>query len=149
MQSFTTQPHQRNYQGNVILTNHNRSIKLRSNHYKLWNGIALAIIILTITVTGGLLGSMTLHNHQLKYQLQILEAQTATISTTQSEGNSPHTADSIAITANNDVDNQNITTTQKRGIALDDIPISKRSHATQPLPSVENQSGQLNPRLKD
>lgn len=74
MQSYTTQSHQRNYQGNVVMPQANQTRSTKKRH-KVLAGITAAVMALAITVTGGLLGATTIHNHQLKNEVQSLKIQ--------------------------------------------------------------------------
>ena len=86
MQSYTTQSHQRNYQGNVVMP---QKQKRPSKHQKVLTGIAATVMALAVVVTGGLLGATTIHNQQLKDEVQTLRIQAAEVSAeteqTQSE----------------------------------------------------------------
>ncbi len=64
MQSFTTQSHARNYQGNVVLPT-TRSPK--KGHKMM--GFAASVMVLAVAVMGGLWGATAVHNHQLKQQV--------------------------------------------------------------------------------
>ncbi|MBS7401646.1 MAG: hypothetical protein KIG16_03990 [Eubacteriales bacterium] len=68
MQSYTTQAHQRNYQGHVILQN--RISERRKKH-----GLAVGILAFLVALTSSLLGVMALHNQQLKHRIHALETQ--------------------------------------------------------------------------
>lgn len=84
MQSFTTQSHQRNYQGSVVLENPNRVAYTRQTGKRrsLLAGIATSVLALAVAVTGGWLSATALHNQQSKHQVQALETQTAEVVTT-------------------------------------------------------------------
>lgn len=107
MQSYTTQAHQRNYQGQVVL---NQPVKVKRRRI---TSIAIAVLVVALAVTTGLLGVSTLHNQQLKQRLQTANAQVSTV-------------DAPTET----------TPTHRRGKVLPRIPVSERSHATENLPSV-------------
>lgn len=108
MQSYTTQAHQRNYQGNVILPKQPILQKRRSH------GIAVWILAFTVAVTSSLLGVMTLHNQQLKHRLHTLETQSTEVLAPQA------------------------TTTLKtrRGKTLPSVSISEQEHETETLPAI-------------
>ena len=74
MRSYLSQAHQRNYQGKVILAQH--AVKPKTHHF--FGKIAFGALALVIAITSSLLGMMTLHNQQLKQQIQTLQAQSAT-----------------------------------------------------------------------
>ncbi|MCM1404041.1 MAG: hypothetical protein NC133_00830 [Prevotella sp.] len=78
MQSFTTQSHQRNYQGNVVVENSNSAVadehRQRQRH-KILTGITMSVMALAVAVTSSLLGATALHNRQLKSQIHQLERQ--------------------------------------------------------------------------
>ena len=76
MQSFTTQSHQRNYQGNVVMP---QPQKRPSKRHKVLTGITTAVMALAVVVTGGLLGATTKHNQQLKNEVQTLRVQTSQV----------------------------------------------------------------------
>lgn len=73
MQSFTTQSHQRNYQGNVVMP----QPQARTTHkrHKILTGITTTIMALAIAVTGGLWGATAIHNQKLKNEVQTLRVQ--------------------------------------------------------------------------
>lgn len=76
MQSFTTQSHQRNYQGNVVVPNSASAHAQRGQkRHKILTGVALSAMALAVVVTGGLLGATTIHNRQLKSQLHTLQTE--------------------------------------------------------------------------
>ena len=88
MQSYTTQSHQRNYQGNVVMPQkQNRPTK----RHKILTGITTTVMALAVAITGGLLGATTIHNHQLKNEVQTLRIQSAEVSaeTTQTQTQAP------------------------------------------------------------
>ncbi len=111
MQSYTTQAHQRNYQGNVVL----HTLPARKQHRKN-NPVIIGLMVVAITVVGGMLGVMTLHNQQLKHRIKALESQSHTDITSQ------------AVIQTN---------TTKRGKTLPYIPISDQKHATETMPAVD------------
>jgi len=88
MRSFTTQTHQRNYQGNVVMpkSNQNRSQK----RHKTLKGITITVMALAIAITSGLLGATTIHNHELKNEVQTLRIQN-----TQVDANTNQNSDEI------------------------------------------------------
>ena len=76
MQSFTTQSHTRNFQGNVVLPQtapHGAAHHYRATQRKL--GIACGVMALAVTVTGTLLGATTLHNRALQQKIHALTAE--------------------------------------------------------------------------
>ena len=76
MQSFTTQSHQRNYQGNVVAES---SPRARQKHHKVLAGLATCAVALSVAITGGCLGSTAQHNQKLKSELNHLRTQTAQV----------------------------------------------------------------------
>ncbi len=64
MQSFTTQSHTRNYQGNVVLPATRAPKKGRK-----MMGFATSVMALAVAVMGGLWGATAVHNYQLKQQV--------------------------------------------------------------------------------
>lgn len=66
MQSFTTQSHERNYQGNVVLP----ATQSRKKRRKGLMSFATSIMALAVAVMGGLWGATAVHNYQLKHQVQ-------------------------------------------------------------------------------
>ena len=76
MQSFTTQSHQRNYKGNVVVENQNPA-RGQTKRRKVLSGIATSVMALAIATTGTLLGATTLHNRQLKNDIHALQVQAA------------------------------------------------------------------------
>lgn len=70
MQSYTTQAHQRDYRGNVILPGG----KTRARHNKT-HLFAILGLMCAITIVGCLCGVLTLHNQQLKHRIKALETQ--------------------------------------------------------------------------
>ena len=107
MQSYTTQAHQRNYQGNVILPN-----KFNVTKRKATRGIAVWILALTVAITSSLLGVVTLHNQQLKHRIQALETQSTAVTAPTTTNNKP----------------------TRRGKTLPSVPISEQQHETENLP---------------
>ncbi len=110
MQSYTTQAHQRNYQGKVIFADHQTPRKHSRRH-----SIAIWVLVCAVAVSTSLLGVMTLHNQQLKHRLHALETQSVT---------------AIAPQANAHVQQP------KRGKTLPRIPISEQQHETENLPII-------------
>lgn len=108
MQSYTTQAHQRNYQGNVILPN-----KFNVTKRKAIRGMAVWILALTVAITSSLLGVVTLHNQQLKHRIQALETQSTAV-TAPATPNRP----------------------TRRGKTLPSVPISEQQHETENLPML-------------
>ena len=74
MQSYTTQSHQRNYQGNVVMPHANQN-RAKKKRHQLLAGITTTVMALAVVVTGGLLGATAIHNHQLKNEVQTLRIQ--------------------------------------------------------------------------
>ncbi len=118
MQSYMTQAHQRNYQGKVILQPDNQVNRTRSKRHKILNKIAITTMVLAMMVSGSLLGVMTLHNHQLKQRIQVLETQTATVTPQQTTVNYRP---------------------QRHAKKMNRIPISDQQYETQPLPAIVNE----------
>lgn len=79
MQSFTTQSHQRNYQGNVVVDNRARS---QAKSHKGLAIVTTSVMALAVAVTGSMLGATALHNQALKNELHALQTQTAEMTTT-------------------------------------------------------------------
>ena len=122
MQSFTTQAHARNYQGNVILQTQNQATKTKRHHpSSLIMTICLALVI---AITSTLLGVVTVHNQQLEREIQTLETQLTPAQAEQPCEN--------CIPCNVEMP------TKKRGKTLPRIPISNQQQDTEPMPSVEN-----------
>ena len=82
MQSFTTQSHERNYQGSVVLPRASRSPKKGRKIM----GFALSVMTLAAAVMGGLWGATAVHNFQLKQQV-------ATVSTATTQSDTPVAVD--------------------------------------------------------
>ncbi len=134
MQSFTTQPHERNYQGNVMLPISSHA-KRKPNKSKIWHCITLSFLGLTVAITSVLLGAVTLHNQTLKQEVQNLQTQiTASTQNTSTANTIPYRTES-----------QN----KPKRRTLHRIPISKEKHHTQPMPSIDNNADDLQARLKD
>jgi len=79
MQTFTTQSHQRNYQGNVVVETSDYQARLKKKRNKILSGITTAVMALAIIATSGLLGATTIHNQQLKHQVKTLQTQTTQV----------------------------------------------------------------------
>ncbi len=79
MQTFTTQSHQRNYQGNVVVATPEYQARLKKKRKKIFSGITTAIMALAVVITGSLLGATTVHNQQLKHQVKDLQIQTSQV----------------------------------------------------------------------
>lgn len=109
MQSYTTQAHQRNYQGNVIL----QSQRVQHRQPKI-HIIAIGILVLMVAITSSLLGVVTLHNQQLKHQIQVIETQ------------------STAVIAPQPAADQKT----RRGKTLPSVSISEQQHETEDLPAL-------------
>lgn len=121
MQSFTTQSHHRNYQGNVVIENPNQTHSQPKRHKNL-TVLALSMLALAVAVTGSMLGITTLHNQQLKHQVQSLQMQTTqTTNSKQNEVNQSELDVKQHLTQRNN---------------LQCIPISNKQHDAQPLPCV-------------
>ncbi|MCQ2382051.1 MAG: hypothetical protein MJ054_01980, partial [Clostridia bacterium] len=101
------------YQGKVILPSTNETH--RPQRHKALGIITSSIMALAVAVTGSLLGVMTLHNQELKHQVQALETQATTTSTKPQETHNQQ---------------------QKSNKVLRRIPISDQQHETQPMPSI-------------
>lgn len=133
MQSFTTQSHQRNYQGNVIFpTRHTTN---HTHRHQTTRIVTTIIFVFTFVVMGSLLGIMTLHNQRLTQKIQTLETQTTTIQT-QTNKNQPQALDQLEHTA------PKSTTRPQRGKALQRIPISQQQEDTEPMPSIRQENQQ-------
>ena len=131
MQSFTTQSHQRNYQGNVIFPT--TRTKNNTRRHQMMSITAIVMLVVTFVVMGSLLGMMTVHNQRLTQKIQTLETQAATIQAQPNE-NRPQTVDPAeCITQKN-------TTQQQRGKTLQRIPISQRQEDTEPMPSIHQEN---------
>lgn len=130
MQSFTTQSHQRNYQGKIIFPVVSRNNDPRLKHHKIINGLALSMMVLAVAVVGSLFGVSTLHNLQLKHRIQTLEAQKSIYVEEHCGGATPCLADYETTTVTSD----NTEHTKE----LQRIPISKKHHHTQPMPTINN-----------
>ena len=129
MQSYTTQTHQRNYQGNVILNTPSR----RARHHQLWVSIVFSIMTLAVIVSSTLLGVMALHNQALKHQVaSIITKSSATTNQQNCDDSVPCDANYI-VSNNETTDNQ----PQHRDKTLRRIPISNQRHHTQPLPTID------------
>lgn len=122
MQSFTTQSHERNYQGNVIFQMVQNT---KAKRHRLASIIATVCLACTIMVTGTLLGVMTVHNQQLKHEIKTLETQSTQVQSEQLA------EDCIQCNATYEPN-------KKRGKTLPHIPISNQQQDTEPMPSVEN-----------
>ena len=130
MQSFTTQSHQRNYQGNVIFPqNSDQNGKTKHHRGKL---ISTSILALAIAITSSLLGIMALHNHQLKQELQILRAENNLVVHEES------TVTVTAATPNKTTIAREDHPTERQNKTLRRIPVSEQQHETQPMPSICN-----------
>lgn len=82
MQSFTTQSHQRNYQGYVVVESPNPTLvamRQQQQRHKVLFGITVSVMALAVAITSGLWGATTVHNHQLKNQLHALQNQTTPV----------------------------------------------------------------------
>lgn len=78
MENFTTQQHQRDNQGNVVVENPGKTIanlreKQRTRNFV--NGVVIAAMALTVVLTGTMLGATTAHNNELKAKISNLELQ--------------------------------------------------------------------------
>ena len=82
MKSYTTQSHQRNYQGSVVMPQKQNHSKKR---HQLLTGIATTVMALAVAVTGGLWGATTIHNRQLKNEVQTLRIQAEEVSAKTSQ----------------------------------------------------------------
>lgn len=148
MHSFTTQSHKRNHQGNVILHNANNPINHQTQRHKILDIIATSIMILAIAVTGSLLGVMTIHNQQLKHQVQTLKTQTNTINEEHCNDTLPYSANYIVTQVRptqDDITKNNNESTPKHhqqhhDKTLKRIPISNQQHDTETLPSINNRN---------
>ena len=126
MQSFRTQAHQRNYQGNVILPTANTVTKSQSQRHKVLTGIAIAIMALAVTVSSSLLGIMALHNQQLQQEIQDLMTQNTG---TKAKEPCDHAAPCAVV---------NTAAYVRRGKTLERVPISEQTHETDELPLINH-----------
>ena len=168
MQSFTTQAHQRNYQGNVVVENPHRAQPKRR---KVLAGIGASVMAFAVAVTGTLLGATALHNRQLKNENHALQVQAAQVTAAmqnvetreQTALEEPTTYPFMTLEArpedsaeqpNVDDDNQADVRSEERAPRHDSqrhhhprkrdlrrVPISDKQHTAQPLPGTENQRG--------
>ena len=62
-----------------------------TKRHKILTGITTTVMALAVAITGGLLGATTIHNHQLKNEVQTLRIQSAEVSaeTTQTQTQAP------------------------------------------------------------
>ncbi len=123
MQSFTTQSHQRNYQGHIIFHDQKQTTHHQKQHHKILTGIVITVMALTTVITSSLLGIMTQQNQQLVQQVQTLQAQTASTHTISTQNTTPSSGEHKF---------------KRHGKALRRVPISNRKHETHPIPSIEN-----------
>ena len=135
MQSYTTQSHQRNYQGKVVLPETKHTADTRPKQNKFFGIVAASIMALAIALTGSLLGATTLHNQQLKHQVHALQTQI-----TQTAAPQPN-QDNRDTEQNHSDDEREEHPHRHHHKNLRRIPISEKHHETQPMPSVDNQRG--------
>lgn len=128
MHSYTTQSHQRNYQGNVVVENPN-PLHAKTKHHQRLNVFTTLIMATAVIITGSMLGTTALHNQQLKSQIQNLSLQV------QAQNADEPTIDNTATTQ--DEHPQHHRHGKKRG--LREIPISDQHHDAESLPSINNQ----------
>lgn len=128
MLSYTTQSHQRNYQGNTVVENPNHIHAKNKRHQRL-NVLITLIMATAIIITGSMLGTTALHNQQLKTEIQVLSLQN------QPETTDKTTTDNITPNANHEKPRHH----HHKKHTLHEIPISEKQHEARSLPSVSNQ----------
>lgn len=133
MQSFMSQSHQRNYQGNVVFPVSHHVSRAQNQRHKILTSIAIVIMALAITVSGGLLGMMALHNRQLQHEIENLTAQQDTKTITE------QTCDQATPCGTS-----SITTYARRGKTLERVPISEQTHETDELPLINYAQTRVN-----
>ena len=67
MQSYTTQSHQRNYQGKVVLPTPGSATAAQPKRHKTLGKFATTALALALVATGGIWGVTTLHNQPLHH----------------------------------------------------------------------------------
>lgn len=122
MQSFTTQAHQRNYRGEVVVDSPNPP-RTRQKRHKIITGIVTSVMALAVIITSGLLGATTVHNHELQQQVETMHTPTTQASA--------------------EIDNQPMTLEirpeDEKGTSQE-APISDQEHETQPMPTVKHRA---------
>ena len=149
MKSFTTQSHQRNYQGNVVVNTMDYQTRLQQKRRKLVSGITTAAMAIAIVITSGLWSATAIHNRQLKQELAMLTTQAANVNaanthdTTEQDINQPRTLE-LRPTDYNQTEDQtpaeqgcNENCEHKKGTQRR-VPISRKKHDVHPLPKVKN-----------
>lgn len=79
MQTFTTQSHQRNYEGNVVVETPNYQTRFKKKRNKILSGIASAVMATAVIITSGLLGATTVHNKRLEHEVKTLQTQSTQV----------------------------------------------------------------------
>lgn len=141
MQSFTTQSHQRNYQGNVVVENPHYQTRLQKKRRSVWSGVTTGIMALAIIVTSGLWSATAIHNHQLKQEIQTLSLQTAELNANTNEQtyeqieHQPRTLELRPAHASFNQPTDNDKKTEK---GTRRVPISDKQYEVHPLPQVRD-----------
>gem|GEM_PF-3528109 len=168
MHSYTTQSHQRNYQGNVVLPSQPHATVAQPKRRKALAGIVTSALALTVAVTSCILGATTLHN-QSRPHVHATTVEITQSDTTQNTYNEDRAYDTyyqpairtreshVTGDTQRHEDNRNrddITDTSTDNDKRDEsgphhkrhhhhkrlhrVPISQTEHETEPMPSLNN-----------
>ena len=80
MTNFTSDQHQRNADGNVVIEPASKTIakiKEKQSNRNFVNGVIISALALTVVLTGTLLGATAKHNRDLRAQIQSLQQSSA------------------------------------------------------------------------
>lgn len=140
MQSYTTQQHQRNYQGKVVLPTPIQATANQPKQHKALGKIATSALVLTIVTMGSLLGATTLHNQPTHRQINVAAAQVTEFTVTD---------DHTAKRTNDGINYGQYYQTKIRGEHDENDhrerkyprrPISNQRHETEPMPSLDSRN---------